>query len=86
MAIKVPHLQVLLQVDLADRFASEVQAMAVLSHPNITRVLDVYREDGLVALVMEYCPGPSLADWLAARGVPALLDWAHRFWSSLPRP
>lgn len=45
--------------------------MAVLSHPNITRVLDVYREDGLVALVMEYCPGPSLADWLAARGVPA---------------
>lgn len=45
--------------------------MARLDHSHIVPVLDVYREPGLVALIMAYCSGPSLAGWLAARGTPA---------------
>ncbi len=71
VAIKIPHSHVLLQPNLAECYAQEIELMARLDHSHIVPVHDVYREPGLVALVMAYCSGPSLAGWLAARGTPA---------------
>lgn len=67
VAIKIPHSHVLLQPNLAECYAQEIELMARLDHSHIVPVYDVYREQGLVALVMAYCSGPSLAGWLAAR-------------------
>lgn len=71
VAIKIPHSHVLLQPNLAECYAQEIELMARLDHSHIVPVYDVYREQGLVALVMAYCSGPSLAGWLAVRGTPA---------------
>lgn len=71
VAIKIPHTHVLLQSELAERYAREIEVMSSLDAPGIVPVYGVCRAEGLVALVMAYCAGPSLATWLAARGLPA---------------
>ncbi len=46
--------------ELLARFASEAEALRVLNHPNIVKVLATLHEDGQQYLVMEYVSGGSL--------------------------
>src|SRR5690349_13601910 len=52
------------------RFASEIQAMAILDrHRNIARIVDVVETtDGRPCIVMDYFPGGSLADQVRTTG------------------
>ncbi|HLO51848.1 MAG TPA: serine/threonine-protein kinase [Kamptonema sp.] len=44
------------------KFQDEARRLALCSHPNIVRVSDFFNEDGLPFMVMDYIPGPTLAD------------------------
>jgi len=73
-----------------ERFAREAKAAATIDHPNVCRVYDVGRIDGLPYITMAYIEGPSLADVLrngplpsqraveVARDVARALAEAHR--------
>jgi serine/threonine protein kinase len=73
-----------------ERFAREAKAAATIDHPNVCRVYDVGRIDGLPYITMAYIEGPSLADVLSdgpmpprraaeiARDVARALAEAHR--------
>jgi eukaryotic-like serine/threonine-protein kinase len=68
-------LKVLVQ-ELADdpratrRFVREARATAKLTHPNVTRVYDFGRDEGVPYLVMELLEGDTLADRLAGGPLP----------------
>lgn len=56
------------------RLLREGKIQASLSHPNLVPVTDVLEQDGQLALLMEYVPGPTLAQLLKqARLDPAQL-------------
>ncbi len=63
VALKVPRMDVLIDAQLRDRFLREAKAAGQLDHPNLVRVLDAGCA-GLVYIVSDYCPGPTLAQWL----------------------
>ncbi|MAT67953.1 MAG: hypothetical protein CMJ58_00335 [Planctomycetaceae bacterium] len=50
----------------AGRFEQEGNALAKLQHPNIVPVIAQGEAEGTLYLAMEYVPGPTLADLLAA--------------------
>src|SRR5580704_8790582 len=52
------------------QFRKEALALAKLSHPNIETVYEFDTQDGIDFLVMEYVPGNTLADRLAAGALP----------------
>lgn len=54
------------------RFKREARVAAAISHPNIVRVFDYGVEGGRPYLVMEYIPGPNLAERLADPDEPRL--------------
>jgi serine/threonine protein kinase len=62
------------------RFEREARALAKLSHPNIVKVLDYGEHEGAPYLVMEYLPGGTLKDKLAANR----LTWEEAFRLLLP--
>ncbi len=62
VALKIPH------PDCAERLIREGRTLANLSHPNLVRMLDVDPTGEPPFLALEYCPGGSLADRIAADG------------------
>ncbi len=66
VAIKVVRPGVLIDEDARHRFRNEALALARLSHPNIAGVYDFGEVEGMDYLVMEYVPGPSLAQKLSS--------------------
>ena len=75
-----------------ERFVSEAQIQARLSHPHIAQIQDFIEEDGRFAILMEWIPGGAVADAIerthgplsneqavkwAAQALEAL-DYAHR--------
>jgi serine/threonine protein kinase len=54
----LPHLAA--NDEFVDMFVDEARMAARLRHPNIARVLDVGREQGLWYIAMEYVPGEDL--------------------------
>ncbi len=44
------------------QFIGEAQRLAKCQHPHIVRVLDFFQEDGQPFIVMDYIPGPTLAE------------------------
>jgi serine/threonine protein kinase/tetratricopeptide (TPR) repeat protein len=52
------------------QFRKEALALAKLSHPNIETVYEFDTQDGIDFLVMEYVPGNTLAERLAAGALP----------------
>jgi WD40 repeat protein/serine/threonine protein kinase len=70
VALKIPHLTGLLAPQLRQRFLREARATARLDHPNLVPVHEVGEDGGACFLVSAYCPGGSLAGWLAAQQAP----------------
>src|SRR3954469_10232578 len=70
VAIKVLYPHVAADPDLRARFTREALAAARLSgEPHVVAIYDVGETEGRPFIVMEYMPGGSLADRLAAGGV-----------------
>jgi len=67
VAVKLLHPHHAGDATVVERFQREARAAAGLSHPNVVRIYDTGREDGIVWLVMELVEGPSLRDVLLER-------------------
>ncbi len=67
VAIKVIHTHLAKTPQFVERFRTEAKIIAALRHPGIVQVFDFDIEDDLFYMVMEYVPGESLKDYLAAR-------------------
>lgn len=65
VALKVVSADLGADPKFADRFRVEAQALGRLDHPGIVRVLAFRERDPLLALVMEYVAGPSLATFIS---------------------
>ncbi len=52
------------------RLRREAQALAKLEHPNVVTVYDVGEHEGQLFIGMEFVPGQTLQDWMAARDRP----------------
>lgn len=72
VALKVPRLHALLHPELLDRFRQEARAAAALDHPHIVPVYETGETNDLLYIASAYCPGPTLAEWLAEQpaGIP----------------
>ncbi|MFQ5777854.1 MAG: protein kinase, partial [Terriglobia bacterium] len=64
VAVKVLPTGTLADEAARKRFRKEALALSKLNHPHIATVFDFDTQDGLDFLVMEYVPGPSLAETL----------------------
>ncbi len=67
VAVKLLHPHHAGDAPVVERFQREARAAAGLTHPNVVRIYDTGREDGIVWLVMELVEGPSLRDVLLRR-------------------
>jgi Tol biopolymer transport system component len=56
--------------DRLSRFQREAQLLASLNHPNIAHIYGLERADGVLALVMEFVEGATLADRIAEGALP----------------
>ncbi len=70
VAIKIPRFEAILDDDLRHRFLREAEAAARLNHPNLVALHEVGEDGTTCYLASEFCPGPTLAQWLSARTVP----------------
>jgi serine/threonine-protein kinase len=64
VALKVPHRQ---NLDFSE-LLREPRLLASLNHPNIVTVITAEKQDGVFFIVMEYVPGETLENIIAARG------------------
>ena len=67
VAVKLLKPELLANPDFRLRFKHEAEAVAAIQHPNVSRFLDLIVDDPTF-LVMEYVPGPTLAEELRANG------------------
>jgi beta-lactam-binding protein with PASTA domain/serine/threonine protein kinase len=65
-AVKVMHSDLGDDQDFASRFVREAHSAARLTHPNVVSVSDQGDDDGVLFLVMEYVPGRTMRDLIAA--------------------
>lgn len=72
---------------LVDRFKQEAEILQRFNHPGLVHLRDFgVTNDGRYYMTMDYCPGKSLEDYLAARGlpdVPLALDLVDQVLSAL---
>jgi serine/threonine protein kinase len=68
VALKIPRAETMLSSDARVRMAREARAATILSHPAIVPVYETGDLAGIPYISYGYCPGESLAEWLAARG------------------
>ena len=70
MAIKVLRSQVAGDPEHLARFDREARMLAALNHPNVAAIYGLEEHDGVRFLVLEYVPGPTLAERVAAGPLP----------------
>ncbi len=63
--------------DFIRRFRNESKAIAVLSHPNIVKIIDVGFTDKIQFIVMEYIDGITLKEFIDQQGVLKWKDSIH---------
>ena len=68
VAIKVLKPEYSNDKNFVTKFRIEAQASAGLSHPNIVNVYDVYDDDGIYFIVMEFVDGITLKEYIAENG------------------
>jgi serine/threonine protein kinase len=64
-------------------FFEEGRALATLSHPNVVRVLNFFRANDTVYMVMRYERGRTLQEHIVARRGPLSESWIRRTFSQL---
>ncbi len=69
VAIKVLPEGVAREPERLARFEREARVLASLNHPNIASIYGFEQADGVPFLVLEYVPGPTLAERLASGGL-----------------
>jgi serine/threonine protein kinase len=86
VALKMLSIGPALEPRAARRLAMEFEALAVLSHPNVVRVLDAGVHDGYPYLAMELVDGLDLRRWLSLNGDEPLkaVPRAHELPHELP--
>ena len=72
VALKVPQPETLMTPEARKRFQREAHAAAGLDHPNIVPVYETGSIGSVTYIAAAYCPGPTLADWLARQSAPRL--------------
>lgn len=77
VAIKILKDEFSENVEFLRRFKNESKAIALLSHPNIVRVLDVSFGDLIQYIVMEYVPGITLKQYIEQQGVLSWKETVH---------
>jgi WD40 repeat protein len=85
VALKVPQPETLLTPDARKRFLREAQAAAGLDHPNIVPVYETGTIGTVTYIAAAYCPGPTLAEWLAQQTRPVPPHDAARLIATLAR-
>jgi hypothetical protein len=70
VALKFMHPWVAANTGLLARFRREAEIGQRLDHPGIVKVLELFEDDGQLALVMEFIPGQSLTDLVADGPLP----------------
>ena len=68
----------MISADLRRRFLREAEAAARLSHPHLVPVHETGEVDSVCYIAAEFCPGPTLADWLKQRKEPVPVATAAR--------
>ncbi|NHZ72115.1 MAG: protein kinase [Aquificales bacterium] len=66
VAVKIIHPHLTKQPEFVQQFEQEATAVAQLRHQNIVRVYDFKRDLGIYYMVLEFIPGETLAEKLAA--------------------
>ena len=51
-----------------NQFLNEARLLVKFNHPNIVRVIDFFEENGTAYLVMDYCQGVNLAEYMEQQG------------------
>ena len=74
VAIKILKEEFVRNSEFLNRFRNESKAIAVLSHPNIVKVLDVSFGDNFQYIVMEYIDGITLKEYIERTGA---LPWKN---------
>lgn len=69
IAIKVLHAELCKNEKHTKRFLREVQLTRKVTHPNVVRTFDAGRENGRLFFTMEYAPGVTLKEKLAANPI-----------------
>ena len=72
VAVKILKDEYLHNEEFSRRFKNESKAIAILSHKNIVRVIDVSFTDSLQYIVMEYIDGITLKEYIEQQNV---LQW-----------
>jgi WD40 repeat protein/tRNA A-37 threonylcarbamoyl transferase component Bud32 len=70
VALKVARPSVLADPALRARFFREAQALARLEHPAIVPVYGAEEREGCCYLILAFCPGPTLEQYLAQQSAP----------------
>jgi WD40 repeat protein len=83
VAVKVPRPEVVVTPELRQRFEREARAVSRLDHPNLVPVFEVGNAGPVCFLVSAYCPGITLAQWLASRKEPVPVPDAARLVATL---
>lgn len=67
------------------RFLQEGRAVSALNHPNIVQIYELASHDGEDCIVMEFAPGPTLAQLLSQKRltVDQAMDYANQMASAL---
>lgn len=68
VAVKILKEEYARDANLVQKFKSEAQAAARLSHPNIVNVYDVGEDNGYNFIVMEYVEGTNLKEYIQEAG------------------
>lgn len=77
VAIKILKDEYLANEEFRRRFKNESKAIAVLSHPNIVKVINVNYGDRLQYIVMEYVEGITLKEYIEQQGKLGIKETVH---------
>jgi hypothetical protein len=70
VAVKVLRPEFARDADRCHRLRREARLLASLDHPNVAAVHDLEENDGALFLVLEFVPGPTLAERMASGPLP----------------
>lgn len=77
VAVKILKNEYLESDDFKRRFRNESKAIALLSHPNVVKILDVNFSDNIQYIAMEYIDGITLKEYIEQQGVVKWKEAVH---------